>query len=194
VLLQRGSDAAAAYLGIDPECLDVALRKRLAIVYHRGPARLGADHLDQVAQESDAPAAGESAEHVRLLGVRETRDKVAILGQYLGRQGEHRLEAGRPGLDLAHLDPRPGFGVGIIHPAIMSAAGRGRRQRPGPGRRSPQARQGPSITARHLNRGMTERCRGGPRWICMRAGGPSRIDVPWPTPPEREAVSTPMGK
>ena len=53
--------------------------------------------------------------------MRETRDKVALLGQYLGRQGEHRLEAGRPGLDLAHLDPQPGLGAGIIHLAIMAA-------------------------------------------------------------------------
>ena len=136
VPLQRGSDAPAACLGIDPECLDVALRKRLAMVHHRGPDRAGADHLDQVAQKSDAPAAGESAEYVRLLGVRETRDKVAILGQYLGRQGEHRLEAGRPGLDLAHLDPKPGLGAGIIHLAIMAAAGREEDEQPGPGRRS----------------------------------------------------------
>jgi hypothetical protein len=44
---------------------------------------------------------------------------VAVLGQHTGRQGEHPINASRPGLDLTHLHSQPGPAAGIIHPAIM---------------------------------------------------------------------------
>ena len=82
VLLERGPYAATAELRIDPERLDVAFCQRFAVVYHRGPARLGAEHLDQEAQETDAPGAVISAEHMRFQRVREMPGQVAVLGQH----------------------------------------------------------------------------------------------------------------
>lgn len=120
VLLKGGSRAAAAPPRIDSEGLDVAFPERLTVAQHRGPARLGADHLDQVAQEADAPGAVKGAEHVRLPGVREPRCQVAILGQHPGRDGDRLLEVRRPWPDLAHLCH--GLGVTVIHPAIMPPA------------------------------------------------------------------------
>ena len=79
-LLKGGAYAAAALEGIDSEGLDVAFPERFAVVHHRGPARFGADHLDQVAQEADAPGAVKGAEHVRFLRVREPGRQVPILG------------------------------------------------------------------------------------------------------------------
>jgi hypothetical protein len=57
VLLKRGSYTAAASLRIDSEGPDIAFQERFAIVHYRGPALLGASHLDQVAQEAGAPDA-----------------------------------------------------------------------------------------------------------------------------------------
>ena len=48
VLLKRGPYSAAASLRIDSEGFDIAFQERFAIVHYRGPALLGADHLNQV--------------------------------------------------------------------------------------------------------------------------------------------------
>ena len=65
VPLERSSDTAAAQLLIDSERLNEAFPERHAVVRDRGacPA-LGADHLDQVAQEADTAETVKGAEHV----------------------------------------------------------------------------------------------------------------------------------
>jgi hypothetical protein len=57
VLLKCDAYPVAASWRIDSEELDIAFQERFAIVHYRGPALLGAGHLDQVAQEAGAPDA-----------------------------------------------------------------------------------------------------------------------------------------
>jgi hypothetical protein len=119
VLLEHSSYAATALLRIDPERLDVAFPERFTVAHHRGPARLGANHLDEVPQEADAPGAVKGTDHVGFLRVREAGYQVLVLSQNPDRQGKHMLEACGSGLDLTYLHLRHGLGVTAIHPAIM---------------------------------------------------------------------------
>jgi hypothetical protein len=100
VLLKRGSYSAAASLRIDSEGLDIAFQERFVIVHYRGPALLGADHLDQVAQEAGAPGAVKGGEHMRFQRMRDAGSQIAVLGQHAGRQDENLLEVRCPRLDL----------------------------------------------------------------------------------------------
>ncbi len=127
VLLKRGSYPAAASLRIDPEGLDIAFPERFAVADDRGPALLGADHLDQVAQEAGAPCAVEGGEHVRFQRMREAGSQVAVLGQHAGRQDQHLIEGRCPGLDLSHLYSPSRLVSTVIHPPIMPPPGRGSR-------------------------------------------------------------------
>jgi hypothetical protein len=127
VLLERGSYSAAAPLRIDSECLDVAFQERLVIVHYRGPALLGADHLDQVAQEAGTPGAVIGGEHVRFQRMRDAGSQIAVLSKHAGRQGEHLLEVRCPRLDLQHLYRPSRLASTVIHPPIMPPAGRGMR-------------------------------------------------------------------
>src|SRR5581483_7213282 len=102
VPLEGGSDAAAAQLRVDTEGLDVTLGQRLTVPEYRGPAILGADDLDQVTQEADAPGAVKGAEHMGFQCSRDTRGQVAVLRQHPGRQGEHELEVRSSRLDALH--------------------------------------------------------------------------------------------
>lgn len=85
VLLKGGSYSAAASLRIDSEGFDIAFQERFVIVHYRGPALLGADHLDQVAQEAGAPGAVKGGEHVRFQRMRDAGSQIAVLGQHAGR-------------------------------------------------------------------------------------------------------------
>jgi hypothetical protein len=49
-------------------------------VHDRRPSFLGADDLDQVAQEANASGVAEGAEYMRLLRSRDVRDQMTILG------------------------------------------------------------------------------------------------------------------
>ena len=100
VLLKRSSYSAAASLRINSEGLDIAFQERFVIVQHRGPALLGADHLDQVAQEADAPGAVKGGEHVRFQRMRDAGSQIAVLSKNPGRQDEHLLEVCCLRLDL----------------------------------------------------------------------------------------------
>jgi len=135
VLLKRGPYSAAASSRIDSEGLGIAFHQRLAIVHYRGPALLGADHLDQVAQEAGAPGAVKGGEHVRFQRLRDAGSQVPVLGQHAGRQDEHLLEVRCPRLDLSHLHLLSRLVSMVIHPPIMPPAGRGSRpyvvQKPG---------------------------------------------------------------
>jgi len=97
------------------------------MVHYRGPALLGADHLDQVAQEAGAPGAVKGGEHVRFQRMRDAGSQVAVLGQHPGCQDEHLLEARRPGLDLQYLYLPSRLLSTITHPPIMPPAGTGLR-------------------------------------------------------------------
>ena len=109
------------------EGLDVAFQERFVMVHYRGPALLGADHLDQVAQEAGAPGAVKGGEHVRFQRMRDAGSQVAVLGQHPGCQDEHLLEARRPGLDLQYLYLPSRLLSTITHPPIMPPAGTGLR-------------------------------------------------------------------
>lgn len=122
LLLKRCSYATTATLRVYSEGLDIAFPERFAIVYYRGPARLGANYLDEVAQEASAPGGVKGAEHVRFLRLRHAGDQIPILSQHAGRQDSHLLEGRRPGLDLTHLDPPSRLGNTVIHRPIMPPA------------------------------------------------------------------------
>jgi hypothetical protein len=122
LLLKRCSYATTATLRVHSEGLDIAFPERFAIVYYRGPARLGANYLDEVAQEASAPGAVKGAEHVRFLRLRHAGDQIPILSQHAGRQDAHLLEGRRPGLDLTHLDLPSRLGNTVIHRPIMPPA------------------------------------------------------------------------
>jgi hypothetical protein len=122
LLLKRCSYATTATLRVHSEGLDIAFPERFAIVYYRGPARLGANYLDEVAQEASAPGAVKGAEHVRFLRLRHAGDQIPILSQHAGRQDAHPLEGRRPGLDLTHLDLPSRLGNTVIHRPIMPPA------------------------------------------------------------------------
>jgi hypothetical protein len=70
------------------------------VVHHRGPARLGADHLDQVAQETGTPGAVKGAEYAGFLHARNARDQVMVLGQHPRRQAEQLGTSAGPDLQL----------------------------------------------------------------------------------------------
>jgi hypothetical protein len=90
------SSAARARAGASA----IAFQERFVIVHYRGPALLGADHLDQVTQEADAPGAVKGGEHVRFQRMRDAGSQIAVLGQHACRQDEHLLEVRCPRLDL----------------------------------------------------------------------------------------------
>jgi hypothetical protein len=92
VLLKCDAYPVAASWRIDSEELDIAFQERFAIVHYRGPALLGAGHLDQVAQEVGAPDAVKGGGHVRFQRMRDAGSQMAVLGQHTGRQDEHLLE------------------------------------------------------------------------------------------------------
>jgi hypothetical protein len=117
VLLECGSDTAAAQLRINAERLDEAFPERRAVVHDRRPAFLGADHLNQVAQEADVPGAVKGGEHVRFFRGRKARGEVTVLGQHAGRQAEHLLKPWCPGLNLSYLHEQ--LRLGLVHPSIM---------------------------------------------------------------------------
>lgn len=124
VLLKRGSYSAAASLRIDSEGLDVAFQERFAIMYYRGPALLGADHLDQVAQEPGTPGAVKGGEHVRFQRMRDAGSQIAVLGQHAGRQDEHCSKCGVLGWTSSTCTCRPGSSArSSIRPSCRQPAG-----------------------------------------------------------------------
>jgi hypothetical protein len=125
VLLERGPDTAAAQLRIDAERLDVTFPERHVIEHDRRPAFIGADHLDQVTQEADAPVTVEGTEHMRFCRGGKTRGQMTVLGQDPGRQAEHIRKPCRPRLNLSHLHHSSRLGLGVIHLSIMPSAGAG---------------------------------------------------------------------